>query len=334
MRLQDIADACGVSRNTVSIALRDGGSLRADTIERIRNKAEELGYVPDPELSKLMTRLRERDKEQIQAEVAYVYFNAPVQERVPHWPALKAASELLERKGYRMNCYYQDDLRGKREEEIARVLEARGVEGVILGAMRGGQNSVKLNWDQHSVVALGRVLVDPVVPQVDADTYQAMRSCYRYLYGQGCRRIGMMLRTGYDVQIRNSYRAAFLMESSLHLEESLAPILNWDLPEWREPDAEEFLRWRDQHNLDALIGFDTDAIWLRELGLSIPGDLNFAAMHISPKHNAGVPGIVDDWRIIGESLAEQLIYAIQHGIRGGRASSTLTLVEGRWSETG
>lgn len=44
--LQQIADACGVSRGTVDRALRDRDGVRPEVAERIRKKAREMGYIP------------------------------------------------------------------------------------------------------------------------------------------------------------------------------------------------------------------------------------------------------------------------------------------------
>ena len=46
VRLKDIAERTGVSVNTVSRALKGKGDISQDTAQRIRNVAEELGYVP------------------------------------------------------------------------------------------------------------------------------------------------------------------------------------------------------------------------------------------------------------------------------------------------
>ena len=45
--IKQIADACGVSRGTVDRALHNRGRVSAELAERIRKKAEELGYEPN-----------------------------------------------------------------------------------------------------------------------------------------------------------------------------------------------------------------------------------------------------------------------------------------------
>src|ERR1041384_2234962 len=56
VRLKDIAARAGVSMMTVSKALRDGRDVKPATRERIRQLAQELGYVPDARAQSLRSR--------------------------------------------------------------------------------------------------------------------------------------------------------------------------------------------------------------------------------------------------------------------------------------
>ena len=56
--LREIAAAAGVSVMTVSLALRGNPRISIATRDRIKRLADELGYHPDPELSRLMNHLR------------------------------------------------------------------------------------------------------------------------------------------------------------------------------------------------------------------------------------------------------------------------------------
>lgn len=56
--LQTIADALGISRSTVSLALRDAPQIAGATRERIRRSAIELGYVANRNAVRLRTQVR------------------------------------------------------------------------------------------------------------------------------------------------------------------------------------------------------------------------------------------------------------------------------------
>src|SRR5712672_334593 len=70
--MQQIADAAGVSRMAVSLALRNSPKISAATAERIRRLAEELGYRPNPMVSALMTQLRHSRDMKKPSVLAYV----------------------------------------------------------------------------------------------------------------------------------------------------------------------------------------------------------------------------------------------------------------------
>ena len=56
-----IAQEAGVSRMTVSMALRDHPRVAPETRKRIKKIAEAQGYTPDPNLTELMRYLRKRN---------------------------------------------------------------------------------------------------------------------------------------------------------------------------------------------------------------------------------------------------------------------------------
>src|SRR5690349_20478694 len=56
VRLKDIAERAGVSMMTVSKALRDESDVSAATKVRIKQMAQEMGYVPDSTAQGLRTR--------------------------------------------------------------------------------------------------------------------------------------------------------------------------------------------------------------------------------------------------------------------------------------
>src|SRR5689334_8665464 len=58
--MQTIADAAGVSRMTVSRALRNDPRLSEATSRRIQTLAHDLGYHPNPAVSELMAQVRQR----------------------------------------------------------------------------------------------------------------------------------------------------------------------------------------------------------------------------------------------------------------------------------
>jgi LacI family transcriptional regulator len=53
--LKDIARALDLSINTVSCALKNRNSISAETVKRVKEKAEEFGYIPNSVASSIRT---------------------------------------------------------------------------------------------------------------------------------------------------------------------------------------------------------------------------------------------------------------------------------------
>jgi len=58
--LRETAERAGVPRRAVSLALRGKAGVSAATRRKILRLAKQLGYRPDPEVSKLLARIRSR----------------------------------------------------------------------------------------------------------------------------------------------------------------------------------------------------------------------------------------------------------------------------------
>lgn len=70
--MQDVAEAAGVHRTTVSLALRDSPRLPAARREEIKHVAEHLGYRPNPMVSALMASRVSRREPKHQATLAFI----------------------------------------------------------------------------------------------------------------------------------------------------------------------------------------------------------------------------------------------------------------------
>ena len=70
--LQTIADIAGLSRSTVSRALRNDPMQSRKTCEKVQQIAEEIGYRPSPMVSALMTQLKRGRKSQRTATIGLI----------------------------------------------------------------------------------------------------------------------------------------------------------------------------------------------------------------------------------------------------------------------
>src|SRR5210317_2135990 len=73
IHLSDIAKKVGVSKMTVSRALREDPSVAESTRKKVQQAAEELGYFPNPKLARLMYEMaHSRSNPNVLGELAYI----------------------------------------------------------------------------------------------------------------------------------------------------------------------------------------------------------------------------------------------------------------------
>jgi LacI family transcriptional regulator len=85
--MSDLAAAAGVSKMTVSLALRGHQKISPATRKRIQELAEKMGYRPNPLVQTLMANLRSTRPARYHSTIAWV---TAFPTRDGWWPALGA----------------------------------------------------------------------------------------------------------------------------------------------------------------------------------------------------------------------------------------------------
>src|SRR5690242_20714424 len=127
--LADIAKKAGVSKSTVSVALRGGHQVSAALRKKILGLAKKMKYAPDPFLSGLAAHRRSRGSAKNRGVLAWLnHWSEPrrlyhYKEFQGYWRGAVAAAEQF---GYRLDeVRWEQDCSPKRLEKI---LLARGIE--------------------------------------------------------------------------------------------------------------------------------------------------------------------------------------------------------------
>lgn len=124
VRITDVAALAGVSPGTASKALNDTGQLRAETRERVRRAAEQLGFTPDSR-GRALSSGRSYTVGLITTDSSG-RFSIPIM--LGAEDALSAGEMAL------LLCDTRDD--PVREQHYVRTLLARGVDGIIVTGRR------------------------------------------------------------------------------------------------------------------------------------------------------------------------------------------------------
>ena len=186
--LRDIARAASVDVSTVSLALRGHPRIPAATRQRIRQVAGQLGYSPDPSLSRLAARrwLGRRSSET--ATLAYLaQIHHPAEDPALRDRYLQGVREQAGRLGYQVDVFspseYPDDRR------LSDVIHARGIRGVILAQRTSLDREHRLAWQRFCIVQAGFNLSIEALTLVRCDLEASMVQGYARLIAAGYRRI-------------------------------------------------------------------------------------------------------------------------------------------------
>lgn len=331
--LRHIAEACGVSRNTVSLALRNHTSISEATRLKVHEAADRLGYVPDPEVSKLMVHLGKRKKPSgIVGEIAYVSTIASDDGGPTHLHYFEPAKAFLEANGYRLTPFLLH-VEGHSEDELNDILESRGIEGVIVAPLPPDRSEVRLNWERLSGVAIGRRLTEPRLPHIDIDFYHSAYTCVKKLSELGYKRIGAAIPGLYDLSVRYSATSGY---AGAMVSLGLGNPIVLDQQALGVPLTARLLKdWLKGNEIDAIVGYDFDLPEIKRLsrdGWHIPEELGFAAVFFTEEGKSEMSGVFPDSTGVGEAAAAQLIGAMRRTAYGAPRHSRVTLVEGLWQD--
>jgi LacI family transcriptional regulator len=158
--IKDIADACDVSKATVSRFINGSGYVSKDVADRLAGKIEELNYVPSATARSLSTK-KSNVIGVIIPEVSNPFFAE----------IFKGISEIADK--HDLNIFYCDtDNDGKKELKALNMLRSHEICGIILTPATGGLIDHEYNSDFVNAVKslnVPVVLLDRDIEYVDWD---------------------------------------------------------------------------------------------------------------------------------------------------------------------
>jgi DNA-binding LacI/PurR family transcriptional regulator len=332
--MQDIADKAGVTKTTVSLALRGDRRISVKTRDRIKALAKEMGYRPNPMVATLMA--------QVQAGKG-VSRGTTIGLLAPHGNEQKGN---LSPHGYVHHIYdglrkrthelgYGADVIEPAEEHTSfescvRVMAHRGIRGVILPPYLGAAKSFPAEFDCSSfaVVGLGE-------SQQITGIHRVTHSQYRIAYGlvdrairRGYRKICMHMSPEMNVRTGNKYSGGFF--GALH---DLS-----DLPFCREQllythgDKEPFLRWVEEQKPDAILSqYPSDYDLLIEQGYSIPDKMGFALVSTT-ESDAHISGCFHDPYVLASAAVDLVTAHLSRNETGKPIHPKTVLTPEDWVE--
>ncbi|RRJ95616.1 LacI family transcriptional regulator [Opitutaceae bacterium TAV4] len=335
VRQRDIAEAAGVHRTTVCLALKNHPGIPEETRERIVRLAEEMGYTPDPMLAALASYRTSKRPAAFHGMLGWLVNSSGgyVWNSFPHYQDyFDGACERARRCGYALEVF---DLNGEgmSPNRVVAILRARNIDGLLLCPQPEPEMSMDFPWEQFSSVTFGYTLARPRMHMVSSTHHRNMVRAMRELRRRGYARIGFVFSETHDSRTDRNFWAGYLAEALGY--ELRLPAMPPFMESFRTAGMggeRRFRAWLRKHQPDAIVTGEFMAFErLEEMGWRVPGELGVVCPTL-PSRDTRLAGVVEDSRHIGAVAVDALVAAVQRGERGGPEQPQRILVEGLWHE--
>lgn len=329
----DIAEAVGVSHTTVSKALRNNPRISEATRKRVQEKAEAMGYRPDPMLAALSSYRMANQNKKKQATLAWINpFRDPAQLRESHefdfyW---LGAKEAADRMGYQLEEFNTSELSLRR---LNTIFKARNIQGLLLATLSGPEYTDPsidwhaFPWKDYATVRFGRNIDFPKAHYVTSAQTTNGILAFRMMRERGYQRIGFVGK--YSRQRIFSAGVSFAQEEIPP--KSLVPRLYINETDPADAQRDMLKKWLQSHQPDAILTDRSNLIeLLEELGYRVPDEIAVAttSIHDTPI-NAGIDQNPMD---IGRAAVRTLISLINEHTMGIPDVRNEIMIEGKWVE--
>lgn len=305
--IKDIARLLGLSKSTVSRALKNHPDISASTKEAVALLAEKLNYHPN-EVALSLRHRKSRIIGLIVPQISFFFFPS----------VIRGVEDVASKHGYKL-MILQSDEQFTREVEACNVLMAGNVEGVLASI-----SMTTTDFDHfRSIVQAGlpvvffdRVPEDFGADKVLLDDQQGAYRAVEYLIFKGCRRVAICLGNPNLLISKNrlkGYRKA-LAKGGLVVDESL--IIRGDAIE--EVESATLKLFATNNRPDAIFAISDLTLSgimkaLYKLNVKIPDEVSvigFCEEPFSTMYNPSVTSIKPMGFEIGRTAAELLFRRI------------------------
>lgn len=333
IHLSDIAKQVGVSKMTVSRALRDDPAVSPANRKKILAAARELDYTPNPKLARLMSEMAQsRSNTNALGELAYITTEDTEfgwKQYYHQMSCYEGAKAEAKSYGYNLLPVWALSRRFTRGR-LTEFLWSRGVDGLIIQplgrAMIGRQ--LDIDWDRFCSVQIGATLPQPKLNLVRHNHYDGMMQTLLAMEKLGYERIGLCFSSDSDVRSYHRWASAYLYWRTIR------GYTNRTLPSFHymagKVDSRAFTDWIKQHRITGIVAMDTELlVACTRLGLKIPDDIGFSVLD-HPGGGSTISGVDQIASQIGSMAVDILIMAVRKGAKGIPPHPIQTIVEGKW----
>lgn len=325
--IRSLALSLGVSRTTISEALRDHPRVNPATRIRVQAEAKAAGYRFNPLASSILSEVRRTRLSTFHGVLAAVGLEEPTRVPFPgaYWrDLLRGAQERSAELGFKLEHFVVGQ-RGLTVKRLDTILRSRGIHGVLIMPAWNRPDFTQLNWTNYTGVYADYLMDQPGLSSVCPDHPRGMGTAMTRLQELGYKRPGLVLLQQESARLEHRWLASFLAHLHQHQElDSLPPLI---LPEL---GAESFKRWFKSNRPDVVVGHRAEMIgWMEECGARVPETHGFCCLNIGLNAQS-CAGLDQRPYHVGVRAIELVISQIHQNIYGIPELPSNTTVPAQW----
>ncbi|MBS0664384.1 MAG: LacI family DNA-binding transcriptional regulator [Verrucomicrobia bacterium] len=321
--LRSLAKELGLSRTTLSDALRGSPRVKAETVARVRAAAKAAGYERNPLTGAVMSQLRRSRGQQFRGVLAVVEIiqtpQTPFAVRYNESLAAGIASRADDL-GFKVERFVVGP-NGVTLSRLDTILHTRGIQGLILLPAVGFPDLGELSWHRYTAVYADYFIDHPPLHCVCSDHYRSMIALLRELHARGYRRPGLFMEIALDERLQFRWEGAFLA-----LQKYLPDITQIPALQVREVTREQFTAWFKKYNPDVVMGhFPVAMEWMKAAGAKLPKTHGFVCLN-SLRTEGDCASVDLRSGLLGARSAELVIGQLLHNEFGVPEQPSLTTI--------
>jgi LacI family transcriptional regulator len=324
---KEIALASGVSRATVSYALRNDPKISVEVRNRVLKIAKRLGYRPDPLVAKLMAHLRMARPRRSLTKVALLIPGYP-RSLVSHDKRLQqmlaGAKKQAALHGFGFEDFWLEGESTMPLRRLQRILRARGFDGIVIGSMRHANERLDFDFANMACAAIGYSMSDPAIDRACPHHFKMMRGLLEEIRRRGFKRIGALYNTRLEGASNNLLSSAFFYTQRESPETFCLPLQIEETP-----TLEHVRAYLKRYRPDVLIGQGFVYGFLKTLGVRVPEDISFASIDLGdpPYDAAGIDGHYD---IVAATAVDLVATQFTLNLKGVPAVPKVVMLDTDW----
>lgn len=325
--INTLARTLGLSRTTISDALRGKGRVSPVTVHRVRQAASAAGYRPNPLVATVLGAIHHAHKFTVRGELAMVDIHEPDHPHGIYSRELIAGAKL---RAAEMGFSIAEFAVGAGRLSWSRldsILQSRRTHGVIVLPAWFAADLSSFDWSRYAGIYTDYVATGPELHSVCPDHYGSMRALLTLLGSRGYRRPGLLLEQQRDARIGHRQSAAFhAFQARQDPLDFVPPLI---APDYVQLQA-SFTAWFREHRPDVVLShFPQMRDWIASCRDTASADLVLlnslyqtypcAALDLQP-------------RILGARAVEMVVGQILRNELGVPNWPSRTTVQAKWIE--